>query len=79
MYLLLNFIKYSFSQYVINCNIQSDCDYDSYCNILGQCKTCDNIKYNLCDALQGCCTPDFLDQCLNNKFNCNYTNESNVF
>ena len=56
MYLYLNLLNNIFSQFVINCKKQSDCYEDDYCNFLGQCKECINIKYNLCDAMNGCCT-----------------------
>lgn len=71
MYLSLILFNNIFSQFVMNCKKQSDCDNDSYCNILSQCKRCINIKYNLCDAMNGCCTNDFFYQCGDDKFNCN--------
>ena len=47
MYSSLNLFNNIFSQFVVNCKKQSDCYEKDYCNILGQCKRCINIKYNL--------------------------------
>lgn len=71
MYLCLILFNNIFTQFVMNCKKQSDCYEDDYCNFLGQCKKCINMKYNLCDAMNGCCTNEFFNQCGVDKFNCN--------